>query len=243
MRRSEVHAGRAEPRSLNRVLRWLASVVGLLLLAALAGAGPASAAENPYQRGPDPTRDSVAASRGTFATASVRVPEANGFTKGVIYYPTDASQGTFGAIAFVPGYNGSWAALEWTGPWLASFGFVVIGFEAINPGDGDTARGIQLLAALDYHAAQPGAGPDRPEPDGGHRPLDGWRRGHVRSVTAFVVEDRDRAGAGHLLDGRAHHAGAHHADGRAERPDGHAVVRQERLQPDSGVDGGSAYGQ
>ncbi|GKQ36240.1 hypothetical protein ALMP_27830 [Streptomyces sp. A012304] len=162
MCRSEVHAGRAEPRSLNRVLRWLASAVGLVLLVALAGAGPAPAAENPYQRGPaavaenpyqrgpDPTRDSVAASRGTFATASVKVPEGNGFTKGVIYYPTDTRQGTFGAIAFVPGYHGSWAALEWTGPWLASFGFVVIGFEAINPGDGDTARGTQLLAALDY---------------------------------------------------------------------------------------------
>jgi pimeloyl-ACP methyl ester carboxylesterase len=143
MRRIEVHAGRAKPRSLSHMLRLFASVV----LAAMVAAVPAAAAENPYQRGPDPTRESVAASRGTFATTTVNVPE---FRKGVIYYPTDTSQGTFGAIAFVPGYNGSWAALEWTGPWLASFGFVVIGFEATNPGDGDTARGTQLLAALDY---------------------------------------------------------------------------------------------
>jgi pimeloyl-ACP methyl ester carboxylesterase len=131
----------------DRVLRWFAAVAGLVVLAAVATASPAPAAENPYQRGPDPTRESVAASRGTFATATMAAPE---FRKGVIYYPTDTSQGTFGAIAFIPGYNGSWAALEWTGPWLASFGFVVIGFEAVNPGDGDTARGTQLLSALDY---------------------------------------------------------------------------------------------
>ena len=126
-----------------QVSQWLAIVIGLTVFTA----GPAVAAENPYQRGPDPTKESVAASRGTFATASMAVPE---FRKGVVYYPTDTSQGTFGAIAFIPGYNGSWAALEWTGPWLASFGFVVIGFEAVNPGDGDTARGTQLLSALDY---------------------------------------------------------------------------------------------
>ena len=120
-----------------------------LAAAAAVTAGPAAAADNPYQRGPDPSRESVA-SAGTFATGSVRVPDGNGFRNGIVYYPNDTSQGRFGAIAFVPGYNGSWAALEWTGPWLASYGFVVIGFEAINPADGDTARGTQLLAALDY---------------------------------------------------------------------------------------------
>jgi pimeloyl-ACP methyl ester carboxylesterase len=147
MRPVEVRAGRAKPRSPSRLPRWFTSVLGLALLSCLVTAPPAPAAENPYQRGPDPTRESVAASRGTFATASISVAE---FRKGMIYYPTDTSQGTFGAIAFIPGYNGSWAALEWTGPWLASFGFVVIGFEAVNPGDGDTARGTQLLAAMDY---------------------------------------------------------------------------------------------
>ena len=158
MRQIEVHAGRARTRSLGQVWTWFAVTVGLAVLTALAGAGPVTAAENPhqpgparvaanpYQRGPDPTRQSVTTA-GTFATASMNVSE---FPKGVIYYPTDTSHGTFGAIAFIPGYNGSWAALAWTGPWLASFGFVVIGFEATNPGDGDAARGTQLLAALDY---------------------------------------------------------------------------------------------
>ncbi|WP_446471756.1 poly(ethylene terephthalate) hydrolase family protein [Actinophytocola algeriensis] len=36
------------------------------------------------------------------------------------------------------------------GPWLASFGFVVIGVETNGLTDFDTARGTQLPAALDY---------------------------------------------------------------------------------------------
>lgn len=128
-----------------------ALAVVLVLFGATVAAQPASAAENPYQRGPDPTRDSVAASRGTFATAQVSVPPGNGFGGGVIYYPTDTSQGTFGAIAIVPGYTATWAAEgAWMGHWLASFGFVVIGIDTIDRYDRETARGIQLLAALDY---------------------------------------------------------------------------------------------
>lgn len=150
---SSEQGGRRAARAIrHRLGRFTVAMLAVLaaLGASLVAAQPASAQENPYERGPDPTRESVAASRGTFATASVNVPGGNGFTDGTIYYPTDTSQGTFGAVAFVPGYNGSWDALEWTGPWLASFGFVVIGFESINPGDGDSARGTQLLAALDY---------------------------------------------------------------------------------------------
>jgi alpha/beta superfamily hydrolase len=93
----------------------------------------------------------VSASRGTFATAQTSVPAGNGFGGGVIYYPTDTSQGTFGAIAVVPGYTATWAAEgAWMGHWLASFGFVVIGIDTNSRNDWDNARGTQLLAALDY---------------------------------------------------------------------------------------------
>ncbi|MGM1058980.1 poly(ethylene terephthalate) hydrolase family protein [Saccharothrix sp. Mg75] len=115
------------------------------------GTGPASGADNPYQRGPDPTSASVSANRGTFATAQVGVPAGNGFGGGTIYHPTDTGQGRFGAIAVVPGYTATWAAEgAWMGHWLASFGFVVIGIDTNNRDDWDTARGTQLLAALDY---------------------------------------------------------------------------------------------
>lgn len=112
---------------------------------------PVSTAGNPYQRGADPTRTSVAASRGEFATAQVDAPSGNGFGGAVIHYPTDTSQGEFGAVAIVPGYTATWAAEGvWMGPWLASFGFVVIGIDTNSPDDLDVARGQQLLAALDY---------------------------------------------------------------------------------------------
>lgn len=133
----------------RRTATTLAAVVAVV--ASVVSAVPASSADNPYERGPVPTQSSIAASRGTFATAEVTVPRGNGLGGGKIYYPTDTSKGTFGAIAIVPGYTATWAAEgAWMGHWLASFGFVVIGIDTINRNDGDTARGTQLLTALDY---------------------------------------------------------------------------------------------
>ncbi|RSM50697.1 triacylglycerol lipase [Amycolatopsis balhimycina DSM 5908] len=111
----------------------------------------ASAAAGPYQRGPDPTLASVAASYGPFATAQAKVPPGNGFNGGYVYYPTDTSLGTWGAVAIVPGYSALFANEEaWMGPRLASFGFVVIGIETNSRTDSADARGTELLAALDY---------------------------------------------------------------------------------------------
>jgi alpha/beta superfamily hydrolase len=149
---------RAEParrarRRGSRLSRWTVSAVAAVmgLVMPTVSASPALAADNPYQRGPDPTTASVSASRGTFATAELTVAKGNGFGGGKIYYPTDTSQGTFGAIAIVPGYTATWAAEgAWMGNWLASFGFVVIGIDTNSRTDWDTARGTQLLAALDY---------------------------------------------------------------------------------------------
>ncbi|MEU0609169.1 poly(ethylene terephthalate) hydrolase family protein [Streptomyces griseorubiginosus] len=148
---------RPRRRGPSRTMRLRAAVVAAVtgLITALVAIQPATArpasADNPYQRGPDPTVSSVAAQRGTFATAELTVPPGNGFNGGKIYYPTDTSQGTWAAVAAVPGYTAKWAAEgAWMGPWLASFGFVVIGIDTNSPNDYDTARGTQLLAALDY---------------------------------------------------------------------------------------------
>ncbi|GAB3970397.1 hypothetical protein GCM10029978_043600 [Actinoallomurus acanthiterrae] len=145
--------GRAGPGSPDRLLRRAVAAVAALaaVIALTVATWPASAAGNPYQRGPDPTLSSVAASRGTFATAQVSVPPGNGFNGGTIYYPTDTSLGTWGAVAIVPGYTALFANEEaWMGPWLASFGFVVIGVETNSRTDSADARGTELLAALDY---------------------------------------------------------------------------------------------
>jgi dienelactone hydrolase len=131
-------------------LGLLTVVVAALAAPAVLGVPAASAADNPYQLGPDPTTSSVAATYGPFATAQLTVPAGNGFNGGFIYYPTDTSR-TYGGVAIVPGYTARFVDEEaWMGPRLASFGFVVIGVETNSRNDFDTARGQQLLAALDY---------------------------------------------------------------------------------------------
>ncbi|SEU14087.1 Predicted dienelactone hydrolase [Nonomuraea wenchangensis] len=137
-----------------RTLTKLTSALTLalaLVAGGLATAAPAQAA-SPYERGPNPTDSLLEASRGPFATAqqSVSSLSVSGFGGGVIYYPTDTSQGTFGAIAISPGYTATWSSLAWLGPRIASHGFVVIGIETNTIYDQPASRGRQLLAALDY---------------------------------------------------------------------------------------------
>src|SRR3954469_15385252 len=152
--------------SLGRLVACLAIAVLAVAVTVTAVLSPPSAyaADTPYQRGPNPTVASVAATRGTFATAQMTVPAGNGFRGGYLYYPTDTSAGTWGAVAIVPGYSALFANEEaWMGPWLASFGFVVIGVETITRSDSADARATQLLAALDY-LTQRSAVRDRVDP-------------------------------------------------------------------------------
>ncbi|NUR27619.1 MAG: lipase [Catenulispora sp.] len=131
-------------------------VAGLFAIGA-ASARPSSAATSlaATQRGPDPTVAMIEATRGPFATAQVSVPSGHGFGGGMIYYPTDTSLGTWGALAIVPGYSALFANEEaWMGPWLSSFGFVVIGVETNTRTDSDSQRAAELQAALDYLTTQ-----------------------------------------------------------------------------------------
>lgn len=138
------------PRSGARTLTKLA-LTAALVAAGLVAASPAQAA-GPYDRGPDPTNAVLEASRGPFSTGQTSVSSlsVSGFGGGTIYYPTDTSQGTFGAIAISPGYTATWSSLSWLGPRIASHGFVVIGIETNTIYDQPASRGRQLLAALDY---------------------------------------------------------------------------------------------
>ncbi|SEH02623.1 Dienelactone hydrolase [Nonomuraea solani] len=139
------------PHESRKPRPWLRTLAGTAIaLCVLTATAPARAAANPYQRGPDPTPASVAATTGPFATASVGVPRGNGFGGGTIYYPTATDQGTFGAMAISPGLNGTWPGIAWLGPRLASQGFVVFGIETNALNDSPVSRGTQLLAALDY---------------------------------------------------------------------------------------------
>jgi predicted dienelactone hydrolase len=147
-----VHQTRMKFRR-SRATRLLAGIS--LAFALVSGGGisapTAAAVDNPYQRGPDPTSSSIEASRGTFSiTQSTISPFVSGFGGGVIYYPISTAEGTYGAVAISPGYTASWSSLEWLGPRLASFGFVVIGIETNSRYDQPNSRGAQLLAALDW---------------------------------------------------------------------------------------------
>ncbi|MFI6517055.1 alpha/beta hydrolase family protein [Spirillospora sp. NPDC050679] len=128
--------------------------------AAACAAGPADqgvqarrvAAAASFERGPAPTEQSVTGALGPFSYSRVTVTDAasTGFGGGTIYYPDDLGQGTFGGIAVSPGYTARESSIAWLGPRLASQGFVVITITTDGLYDQPTARGRQLLAALDH---------------------------------------------------------------------------------------------
>lgn len=125
--------------------------VGAATVVDVAAPTPAVAAENPYERGPDPTRSSIEATRGSFATSQTSVSSfVGGFGGGTIYYPTTRTAGTFGAVVIAPGYTASSSTMAWLGPRLASQGFVVFTIDTSSRYDQPASRGDQLLAATDY---------------------------------------------------------------------------------------------
>lgn len=83
------------------------AITTTLLAVGPASAQPVANAVVPHgtQRGPNPTLAMIEATRGPFATAQRSVAPGHGFNGGVVYYPTDTSQGTWGALAIVPGYT------------------------------------------------------------------------------------------------------------------------------------------
>jgi len=129
----------------------IAAPTAVTLVAPSAGAQ----AQNPYQRGPNPTTSSISATRGSFAISQTTVSSAvAGFGGGTIYYPTSTAEGTFGAVAIAPGFTASQSSMAWYGPRLASQGFVVFTIDTNSRYDQPASRGDQLLAALDYLTQQ-----------------------------------------------------------------------------------------
>jgi len=135
-------------------LTAVASTVAAVVIAAggVIAAPAAGAQTNPFQRGPAPTAASVQAQTGPFAISTTNVPAgtAAGFNLGTIYAPTDTSQGTFGAIAVIPGFVEPQAAISWVGTTLASNGFVVFTLEPFSGFDLPNSRAAQMQAALDW---------------------------------------------------------------------------------------------
>ncbi|WP_109776011.1 alpha/beta hydrolase family protein [Quadrisphaera granulorum] len=123
-----------------------------LSVVALLGVAPAAVAASGYEKGPDPTRASIEAAAGPFAVSTTTVSRstARTFGGGTVYYPTDASIGTVGAVAISPGYTARQSSIAWLGPRIASQGFVVITIDTLSVYDKPAARGSQLRAALTW---------------------------------------------------------------------------------------------
>ena len=136
-------------RSTWRSLAVAASAAALVA-AGVAAAVPSVAAGNPFQRGPDPTLASIQAATGPFAVSTTTVAKGNGFGGGTIYFPTDTSQGTFGAVVIAPGFTERQSAISWLGPRLASQGFVIFTIDTNSTTDQPSARATEMLAALDF---------------------------------------------------------------------------------------------
>ncbi|MEU5870402.1 dienelactone hydrolase family protein [Glycomyces sp. NPDC047369] len=129
----------------------LAAVMSAAVGVAVATAPSAAATDNPYERGPDPTASSIEAVRGSYSVSSTSVSSlVTGFGGGTIYYPTTTADGTFGAVAIVPGFTALESSIAWLGPRIASQGFVVFTIDTNTTLDQPGQRADQLQAALDY---------------------------------------------------------------------------------------------
>jgi dienelactone hydrolase len=133
------------------LLRLVAAVLAAAALAAgglVAIPGTAGAQTNPYQRGPNPTSALLEAANGPFAVQQQTAPAASGFNGGTIFYPTDTSQGTFGAVGVSPGFFTAGSAMNGIARRYASHGFVVIAINTFTLFDFPAQRGGELAAAL-----------------------------------------------------------------------------------------------
>jgi dienelactone hydrolase len=124
--------------------------VAMALGALIAQPTTAGAQTNPFAKGPNPTATNIT-QNGTFATTTATVPASvAGFGGGTITYPTSTTSGTFGAIAFAPGYTATNASYTWVGPRIASHGFVVFTINTDSRFDFPSSRATQLQNALNY---------------------------------------------------------------------------------------------
>ncbi len=133
---------------MSRKLSLAAGAIALALVAPVS----AVAADNPYERGPDPTVDTIRSTAG-YQVLNRSVPNGStpGFGAANVWAPSNSAPGeTFGAVAISPGFLAPEVTIKWLGPRLAAQGFVVITFETNNPFDQPASRGLQLLAALRY---------------------------------------------------------------------------------------------
>jgi dienelactone hydrolase len=133
---------------LARPVAALLALTTLLAGGLVANPTTAGAQSNPFQRGPNPTSQSLEAFSGPFTVQQQSAPAGQGFNGGTIFYPTDTSQGTFGAVGVSPGFFTPGSAMNGIARRYASHGFVVIAINTNTVLDFPASRAGQLAAAL-----------------------------------------------------------------------------------------------
>ncbi|MGI3132054.1 alpha/beta hydrolase family protein [Halopseudomonas pachastrellae] len=115
---------------------------------------PGDGGSSAYQRGPDPSVSFLEASRGQYSVSDHRVSGlVSGFGGGTIHYPTGTT-GTMGAVVVIPGFVSAESSIDWWGPKLASYGFVVMTIDTNSGFDQPGSRATQINNALDYLVGQ-----------------------------------------------------------------------------------------
>ena len=115
---------------------------------------PGDGGSSPYQRGPDPSVSFLEADRGNYSVSTSRVSGlVSGFGGGTIHYPSGTT-GTMAAIVVIPGFVSAESSIEWWGPKLASYGFVVMTIDTNSGFDQPGSRATQINNALDYLVSQ-----------------------------------------------------------------------------------------
>ena len=172
---------------LARLASLTALVVGLLTGAVIV-ATPAAA----DQIGQAPTAANITGN-GSFATTSARITNASGFGGGIVYYPTQT--GRYPVVAVSPGFTAAWSSIDWIGPRLASWGFVVVGIETNSRFDQPGSRGTQLLNALNW-AVNSSPTQVRSRVDGSRRGVAGHSMGGGGTLSALSTQSGSLIKAG-----------------------------------------------
>jgi dienelactone hydrolase len=157
--------------------------LGLMALSAIATA---------QVKGPDPTAASIAAD-GPFAVSTQTLARGNGFGGGTVYSPNTA--GTYGLVAFCPGFTATQSSIAVMGRRLATHGFVVVTIDTNSTSDQPPSRATQLLAALNTVAAL-NTGPVAGKVDTNRRAVTGHSMGGGGTLLALRQNTSLRAGVG-----------------------------------------------
>ena len=163
----------------------------LVQTAVAAGAFVLSMGASAQAIGPNPTASSLAATAGSFTVRNFSVSRPSGYRAGTVYYPTNSPAGAkLGVIAVVPGFTAYQSSINWWGPRLASWGFVVITIDTNTTADQPDSRSRQQLAALDQVIAlsKTSSSPIYNKVDAARQGVMGWSMGGGGSL----ISTKDR---------------------------------------------------